>query len=191
MSIIGSKAPAFSGKSAFKGEQVPCKLEDYAGKWLVLFFYPLDFTFVCPTEIVAFDDAADKFKAVNAEILGVSVDSVHTHMAWMRTPRAEAGIGELKYPLLSDLGGRIAAAYDVLLDDKALRGVFIINPEGTVLSATINALPLGRNVDEVYRTLCAAQYNAKTGNVCPANWHEGDAGMAESLAGVKTVIGNR
>jgi peroxiredoxin (alkyl hydroperoxide reductase subunit C) len=191
MSIIGSKAPAFAGAAAFKGEAINVKLEDYKGKWLVLFFYPLDFTFVCPTEIVAFDDAVDQFKAVDAEILGVSVDSVHTHMAWMRTPRSEAGIGELKYPLLSDLGGRVAAAYDVLLDDKALRGVFIIDPDGTVLSGTINALPLGRNVEEVFRTLRAAQFNRTTGNVCPANWHDGDEGMKATLAGVKGVIGGR
>jgi alkyl hydroperoxide reductase subunit AhpC len=189
MSIIGNKAPAFSGDAALHGEIVPLKLEDYAGKWLVLFFYPLDFTFVCPTEIVAFDDAAAKFKAAGAEIVGVSVDSVHTHLAWTRTPRDEAGVGDLSYPLLSDLGGRIASAYDVLNGDVALRGVFIIDPEGTVQSATINFLPIGRNVDEVFRVLKAAQYAATTGNVCPANWQDGDEGMEATLEGVKKTIG--
>jgi peroxiredoxin (alkyl hydroperoxide reductase subunit C) len=188
MSIIGNKAPDFSGQGALGGEIVDVKLSDYAGKWLVLFFYPLDFTFVCPTEIVAFDDAREKFSAAGAEIVGVSVDSVHTHLAWTRTPRDEAGVGELGYPLLSDLGGRIASAYDVLNGDVALRGVFIIDPEGTVQSATVNFLPIGRNVDEVYRTLRGAQYVAESGNVCQANWQDGDEGMAATLDGVKGKI---
>ena len=191
MSIIGSKAPAFSSQAAHLGETRKISLDDYAGKWLVLFFYPLDFTFVCPTEIVAFDEAYDKFKAAGAEILGVSVDSVHTHLAWMRTPRSEAGVGELKYPLLSDLGGRIAAAYDVLLDDKALRGVFVIDPNGVVQSATVNFLPIGRNIEEVFRTLKAAQYVQTSGNVCQANWNEGDEGMKATLTGVAGVIGKK
>lgn len=189
MSIIGNKAPAFAGKAALHGEITDISLDDYKGKWLVLFFYPLDFTFVCPTEIVAFDEAAAKFKEAGAEIVGVSVDSVHTHLAWTRTSRDEAGVGDLSYPLLSDLGGRIAAAYDVLNGDVALRGVFVIDPEGTIQSATVNFLPIGRNVGEVYRVLKAAQYVAETGNVCQANWEDGDEGMAATLEGVKSTIG--
>ncbi|MCB9663039.1 MAG: peroxiredoxin [Alphaproteobacteria bacterium] len=189
MSVIGNKAPSFAGKAALHGEIKDVSLDDYKGKWLVLFFYPLDFTFVCPTEIVAFDDAAAQFREAGAEIVGVSVDSVHTHLAWTRTPRSEAGVGELSYPLLSDLGGRIAAAYDVLNGDVALRGVFVIDPEGTVQSATINFLPIGRNVAEVFRTLKAAQYVASSGNVCQANWEDGDEGMAATLEGVKGKIG--
>jgi peroxiredoxin (alkyl hydroperoxide reductase subunit C) len=188
MSIIGNKAPSFSAQAAFEGEAKTISLDDYKGKWLVLFFYPLDFTFVCPTEIVAFDDAYESFKAVGAEVLGCSVDSHHTHLAWMRTPRSEAGVGELKYPLLSDLGGRIASAYDVLYGDVALRGVFIIDPDGVVQAATINFDPIGRNVGEVLRTLKAAQYTRKSGNVCPANWQEGEEGMEKSLAGVAKTI---
>lgn len=188
MSIIGNKAPEFSAPAALHGEINTVSLADYAGKWLVLFFYPLDFTFVCPTEIVAFDDALEDFKGAGAEVLGVSVDSVHTHLAWTRTPRSEAGVGELNYPLLSDLGGRIASAYDVLNGDVALRGVFIIDPEGTVQSATVNFLPIGRNVKEVFRTLRAAQYVASSGNVCQANWNDGDEGMEASLDGVKGKI---
>ncbi len=191
MSIVGTKAPSFKGAAAIGGEIKQVSLEDYSGKWLVLFFYPLDFTFVCPTEIVAFDDAHAKFKAAGAEILGVSVDSVHTHLAWTRTPRSEAGVGDLAYPLLSDLGGRVAAAYDVLLDDKALRGVFVIDPKGVVQSATVNFLPIGRNIEEVFRTLKAAQYVQTSGNVCQANWNDGDDGMAGTLAGVKSVIGEK
>jgi alkyl hydroperoxide reductase subunit AhpC len=189
MSIIGQRAPEFSGKAALHGEITDLSLADFKGKWLVLFFYPLDFTFVCPTELVAFDKAFNRFKAAGAEIVGVSVDSVHTHLAWTRTPRSEAGVGDLSYPLLSDLGGRVAAAYDVLNGDVAMRGVFIIDPEGTVQSGTVNFLPIGRNVDEVYRTLRAAQHVATTGNVCQANWQDGDEGMSATLDGVKATIG--
>lgn len=189
MTIIGNSAPHFEGEAALHGEETTISLADYAGKWLVLFFYPLDFTFVCPTEIVAFDDAHAKFQAAGAEIVGCSVDSVHTHLAYTRTPRNQAGVGELNFPLLSDLGGRIASSYDVLFGDRSLRGVFIIDPDGVVQSATVNFLPIGRNVDEVFRTLRAAQYVRESGNVCPANWQDGDAGMAESLDGVKSTIG--
>jgi len=188
MSIIGKPAPHFSGEAAKEGEIVNISLEDYAGKWLVLFFYPLDFTFVCPTEVVSFSDRAGEFQALGAEILGVSVDSAHTHLAWMRTPRSEAGVGELNYPLLSDLNKDVARAYDVLDGDVALRGVFIIDPEGTVQSGTVNNLPVGRNLDEVLRTLQGYQFVRSSGDVCPANWKQGDAGMAPTLEGVKSVI---
>lgn len=191
MSIIGNKAPEFSGNAALNGEIIDVSLADYKGKWLVLFFYPLDFTFVCPTEIVAFDEAAAEFKAAGAEILGVSVDSVHTHLAWTRTDRSEAGVGDLSYPLLSDLGGRIASSYDVLNGDVALRGVFVIDPEGVVQSATVNFLPIGRNIGEVLRTLKAAKFAQASGNVCPANWQDGDEGMPATLDGVKATIGDK
>ena len=189
MGIIGNPAPNFSAPAAKDGEEITLSLEDFKGKWLILLFYPLDFTFVCPTELVAFSDAADQFKAVNAEIVGVSVDSVHTHLAWMRPPRSQAGVGELNYPLLSDLSKEIAAAYDVLIGDVALRGVFIIDPDGIVQSATINNLDVGRSVAAVYRTLKGYQYARETGNVCPANWEDGQEGMAATLDGVKKTIG--
>jgi peroxiredoxin (alkyl hydroperoxide reductase subunit C) len=188
MSIIGHKAPHFSGEAAKDGEIVEISLDQYAGRWLVLFFYPLDFTFVCPTELVAFSERAEDFKALGCDLLGVSVDSVHTHLAWMRTPRDEAGVGELNYPLLSDISKKIAADYDVLLDDVALRGVFLIDPDGMVQTATVNNLPVGRNVDEVLRTVKAYQYVAKNGGTCPANWQDGQDGMEMSLDGVKKVI---
>lgn len=189
MGIIGKQAPNFSGPAAFNGEIVDVSLDDYKGKWLVLFFYPLDFTFVCPTEVVSFSDRADEFKALGAEILGVSVDSVHTHLAWQRTPRNEAGVGELNYPLLADLNKKVCKKYKVLKGDVALRGVFIIDPDGIVQSGTVNNLPVGRNLDEVLRTLQAYQYVKSSGNVCPANWKQGDEGMAASLDGVKSTIG--
>jgi len=189
MSIIGNAAPHFEGEAAKDGEIVNISLSDFKGKWLVLFFYPLDFTFVCPTELVAFSDRIEDFKAMGAELVGVSVDSVHTHLAWMRTPRSEAGVGELGYPLLSDISKDIAKSYDVLHGDVALRGVFLIDPEGTVQTATVNNLPVGRNVDEVLRTLKAYQYVAEHGGTCPANWQDGQDGMDASLDGVKKVIG--
>lgn len=189
MSIIGNQAPHFSGPAAKEGEIVDISLDDYKGKWLVLFFYPLDFTFVCPTELVAFSDATPTFNELGAEVLGCSVDSVHTHLAWMRTPRSQAGVGELNYPLLSDLSKEVAQAYDVLHGDVALRGVFIIDPDGVVQTATINNLDVGRNVAEVVRSLKGYQYARRTGNVCPANWEDGQEGMAASLDGVKGVIG--
>jgi len=193
MSIIGKKSPGWSGPSAQHGEVVPLSADSFAGKWLILFFYPLDFTFVCPTEIVAFDDHFEKFKAAGAEIVGCSVDSVHTHLAYMRTSRADAGVGSLKFPLLSDLSKTIAAEFDVLdpSGDKALRATFVIDPDGVVQSAVVNNLSIGRNVEETYRTLRAAQYTREHGEVCPANWTEGQSGMEESLSGVKGVIGGR
>jgi alkyl hydroperoxide reductase subunit AhpC len=191
MSIIGQPAPHFAGQVAFKGEVKNVSLDDYKGKWLVLVFYPLDFTFVCPTELVAFSDAAYKFQEAGCELLGVSVDSVHSHLAWMRTPRTEAGVGELEYPLFADLSKKMCADYDVLAGVVAFRGVFIIDPEGKVQSATINNLPVGRNVDEVLRTVKAYQFVQKSGNVCPANWQEGDEGMKATLEGVAGVIGKK
>jgi alkyl hydroperoxide reductase subunit AhpC len=188
MSIIGQQAPHFAGQAAKNGEIVNISLSDYKGKFLVLFFYPLDFTFVCPTELVAFNDRMKDFKALNAEVLGVSVDSVHTHLAWMRTPRSEAGVGELDYPLLADLSKQVARDYDVLTGDVALRGVFVIDPDGVVQSATINNLPVGRNIEEVLRTVKAAAHVREHGDVCPANWQEGQHGMAATLDGVKKTI---
>jgi len=189
MSIVGKPAPSFSGQAANAGEIINLSLDDYKGKWLVLFFYPLDFTFVCPTEIVAFNEAHDQFRAINAAVVGCSVDSVHTHLAYMRTPRSQAGVGELAFPLLSDLNKETSRAFEVLDGDVALRGVFIIDPEGVVQAAQINSGGVGRNVDEVLRTLKAYQYVAEHGGTCPANWQEGQEGMVKSLAGVSQHIG--
>lgn len=188
MSLIGKPAPHFAGDASFGGETVEVSLADYAGKWLVLFFYPLDFTFVCPTELVAFSDAAAQFKAAGAELLACSVDSVHTHLAWNRTSRADAGVGELSYPLLSDLDKSICADYDVLSGPVALRGLYIIDPDGIVQHATVNNLAVGRNVSEVLRTLKAFQHVRENGDTCPANWHEGDSGMPATLDGVRDTI---
>jgi len=189
MALVGTPAPTFTADAALNGDVVSFDLEAQRGKWVCLFFYPLDFTFVCPTELVAFNDAAEKFAALNTTLAAVSVDSVHTHLAWLRTPRSEAGVGELAYPLISDLGKDIAAAYGVLSGPVALRGLFLIDPEGTVQHATINNLSVGRNVNEVLRTLEAFQFTVEHGEVCPANWSKGDSGMAATLDGVKQTIG--
>jgi alkyl hydroperoxide reductase subunit AhpC len=190
MSIIGKQAPAWSGPAALQGDVITLSADALKGKWYVLFFYPLDFTFVCPTEIVGYDNAYEKFKAAGAEVIGCSVDSVHTHLAYTRTAREDAGVGSLKFPLLADLTKATMNAFDVAdaAGDKALRATFIVDPNGVVQSATINNLSIGRNIEETYRTLRAAQHSAEHGDVCPANWQEGEEGMAATLEGVKGVL---
>lgn len=173
--LVQKEAPQFSVKGVVGKEFKEIKLSDYRGKWVVLFFYPLDFTFVCPTEITAFSDSYSRFKALSCEILGCSVDSHFSHLAWINTPRREGGLGELSYPLLSDLNKQIARDYGVLLEGPglALRGTFIINPEGVIQYQVVHDLGIGRNVDETLRVLEALQTVAKTGEVCPANWNSG------------------
>lgn len=167
------KTTALAGK-LFKEIQ----LSDYKGKWLVLFFYPLDFTFVCPTEITAFSDRIDDFKKIECEVLGCSIDSQFTHLAWVNTPRKEGGLGDIEYPLLADVTKKIAEDYGVLTAGGiALRGLFLINPEGKVAYNVTHDLGVGRSVDEVLRVLKAFQQLAKTGEVCPANWSEGKKTM--------------
>lgn len=166
---VAGKAPDFTANAYEKGEFKTVSLkEDYLekGKWVVLFFYPLDFTFVCPTEIKEFSAKAADFEAEGAQIVGVSVDSEHAHKAW-----SEGDLGQLNFPLVSDIQKEISISYDVLHDDGiSLRGTFIIDPEGTIHHATINNLPLGRNVEETLRTLRAA----KTGDLCPVGWNKGE-----------------
>jgi peroxiredoxin (alkyl hydroperoxide reductase subunit C) len=155
----------------------------------VLFFYPLDFTFVCPSEIIAFDKAYDKFKEKNCEVVGVSVDSQFTHFAWKNTPVKEGGIGQVRFPLVADLDKQIARAYGVLLNDAvALRGLFLIDKEGVVRHSVVNDLPLGRNVDEALRMLDALQFTEKHGEVCPANWNQGEDGMKPTADGVADYL---
>jgi len=142
----------------------------------VLFFYPLDFTFVCPTEIIAFSDAIEQFEALDVQVLGCSVDSQYTHLAWRNTPRSQGGLGEIRYPLIADLDKQIAKAYDVLLPSGiALRGLFLIDKEGIVRHQVVNDLPLGRSVDEALRLVKALRHFEAHGEVCPANWKEGAA----------------
>ena len=183
--FVSAPAPDFSGDAYVNGEFKKISLADYRGRKLVLFFYPLDFTFVCPTEIVAFTDKMEEFRKRNTEVVGVSVDSKFTHKAWAETERKDGGIKGVNYPLLSDINKSIAADYGVLLPDGvALRGLFIINNEGILKHATINHLDLGRNVDEVVRLLDAIDFSEQYGEVCPANWKKGEKAIkpnAESL----------
>lgn len=178
MSIkVGQKAPDFTATAVFDQEFKTIKLSDFLGKYIILFFYPLDFTFVCPTEIMAFSDVYETFTQLNTEILGVSVDSEFSHLAWIQTDRQEGGIGDIKYPLVSDIKKEISIAYDVLDDESgvALRGLFIIDPDGIIQYSTVNNLSFGRSVEETLRTLKAIQYvQSHVAEVCPVDWHEGD-----------------
>jgi alkyl hydroperoxide reductase subunit AhpC len=157
-------------------------LTDYRGKWVVLFFYPFDFTYVCPTEIVSFSNAVDEFKSMNTEFIGVSTDSHHTHLAWVRTARENGGLGKIKFPLVADISKRISASYGVLVEDEtdemygaAIRGLFIIDPKGKIRSIMMNDDQVGRSVDEVKRLVQAFQYtDSHDGHVCPASWKPGD-----------------
>jgi len=190
MSIVGNRAPEFEAEAYFKGEFVKWKLSEQRGKWVYLLFYPLDFTFVCPTEVLAFSKKAEQFRALGCEVAGISVDSHFVHKAWAETERAKGGLGGVDIPLLADLGKDISERYGVLRDGVALRGLFLIDPEGVVQHATVNNLPVGRSTAEAMRVLKAFQYvSGHQGEVCPADWDEGvepmkadPKGMAEYLA---------
>ncbi|MEL6896187.1 MAG: peroxiredoxin [Planctomycetota bacterium] len=166
------------------------QLSDYRGKYVVLFFYPLDFTFVCPTEIIAFSDAIADFEKINVQLIGCSVDSHFSHFAWRTTPKDQGGIGEIKYPLVADLNKQIASDYDVLLGGGvALRGLFLIDKDGIVRHQVVNDLPLGRSVDECLRMVQALQYFEENGEVCPANWTEGARTIKPTIDESKEFFG--
>jgi alkyl hydroperoxide reductase subunit AhpC len=186
-------APDFSSQAMQNGEFRTVSLKDYKGKYLVLFFYPLDFTFVCPTEILAFSDRAEEFQKLNAEVVGASIDSVFSHLAWWNTSRKEGGISGVKIPLLADVTREVAKAYDVLIEDGAdagvtLRGLFIVDPEGKLRHITMNDLPVGRSVDEALRVIQALRFNAEHGDVCPADWKPGQETMKADPKGSKAYF---
>lgn len=174
---VGQPAPNFDMPSTKNMETLDenVKLSDYKGKWLVLLFYPLDFTFVCPTELTAFSDRIDELNGIGAEVIGVSTDSVHSHRAWIKTPRDQNGVADMKYPLASDVGGKLARKFNILVEDEniALRGLFIINPEGTLQYAVVHDLNIGRSVDETLRVLQGLQ----TGGLCAADWIPGQKNL--------------
>ena len=177
---VGQTAPDFTATAVFDQEFKTIKLSDYRGKYVILFFYPLDFTFVCPTEITAFSDRYAEFSQIGTEVLGVSVDSEFSHLAWIQSDRKSGGIGDLTYPLVSDIKKEISAAYNVLDPEAgvALRGLFIIDKDGVIQHATINNLSFGRSVDETLRTLQAIQHvQSHPDEVCPAGWQPGDQTM--------------
>lgn len=184
--LVGNPAPYFKAEALVNGEKKEISMDDYKGKWKILFFYPLDFTFVCPTEITAFSDANDKFNKMNAQVIACSVDSFFSHLAWTKQPRKDGGLGEVNFPIIADITKQIARDYEVLVNESvALRGLFIIDNNDVIQHATINNLSVGRNVNEALRLVEAYQYTAKHGEVCPANWNSGDDSMKPDTKGSK------
>ena len=189
--LVTQEAPDFTAEAVMPDNSfADFKLSTYRGKYVILFFYPLDFTFVCPSEILAFNKRIGDFKAKNCEVIGVSVDSKFTHLAWKNTPIENGGIGNIQYPLVQDLTKSIARSYGILLDESvALRGLFLIDPHGKVRHAVINDLPLGRSVNEALRMVDALQFvETHGGEVCPANWQEGEDAMKASTEGVAAYL---
>ena len=188
--LVTRQAPDFTAQAVLADNTIAeFKLSSLRGKYVVLFFYPLDFTFVCPSEIIAFDKRIKEFKKRDTEVVGVSVDSQFTHFAWKSTERKHGGIGNIQFPLVADLNKSIARTYGVLLDDAvALRGLFLIDKAGIVRHALVNDLPLGRNVEEAIRMVDALQFFENHGEVCPANWKPGEEGMKPDASGVASYL---
>ena len=188
--IVTKPAPDFTAQAVFPDDGIKeISLSDYKGKYVILFFYPLDFTFVCPSEIIAFSKKIEDFKAKGVEVLGVSVDSHYSHYSWRQVEPNSGGIGKIAYPLVADITKNIARDYGVLFNESvALRGTFLIDKEGIVRHATVNDLPLGRNIDEALRMVDALQFFETNGEVCPANWAEGKEGMKPNAEGVAEYL---
>ncbi len=188
--LVTQQAPNFTATAVTADNSFEeIRLSDYRGKYVMLFFYPLDFTFVCPSEILAFDRKLEEFQKKDCELIGVSVDSHFTHLAWKETEIEKGGIGSVQYPLVSDLKKEIADQYGVLHDGSvALRGLFLIDKEGVIRHAVVNDLPLGRSVDEALRMLDALRFIEEHGEVCPANWHEGEEAMKPTAEGVAEYL---
>ena len=209
MVLVGKKAPVFTAEAVINGGEFVdnFSLDQYLGKkHVVFFFYPLDFTFVCPTEIVAFQEKLAEFESRNVAVVGCSVDSKFSHWAWLNTELKDGGIKGVKFPLVSDLSKTISQNYDVLAGELdyneegeyqfngapvAYRGLFLIDKEGTVQHQVVNNLPLGRSIDEALRMVDALQYFEKNGEVCPANWHKGEKAMKATHEGVSEYLGNK
>jgi peroxiredoxin (alkyl hydroperoxide reductase subunit C) len=192
MSLVGKQAPDFDLEGYFNGDFGRYKLSDYRGKWVILLFYPLDFTFVCPTEVINFSDSADELNKLNCQILGISVDSQYVHKAWVDTKREDGGLGgSLNYPLLSDLNKQTARDYGILMEDEgvALRGLFLVNPDGIIMHSTTNNLSVGRSVLEAKRVLKAFEFvTSHEGHVCPADWEEGKDTMVANSDEMKKYL---
>ncbi|MBU0484041.1 MAG: peroxiredoxin [Proteobacteria bacterium] len=188
--LVTKEAPDFTAQAVMPNNTIAdLSLSSYRGKYVVLFFYPLDFTFVCPSEILAFNKAVSRFAEKNCQLLGVSVDSQFTHLAWKNTAINDGGIGKIDFPLVADLNKAISQAYGVLLSGGvALRGLFLIDKAGIIRHSVVNDLPLGRNVDEALRMVEALQFFETCGEVCPANWRPGEDGMKPTAAGVAEYL---
>lgn len=188
--LVTKPAPDFTADVVMPDNSfAQVSLSSYQGKYVYLLFYPLDFTFVCPSEILAFNKKLDEFKKRNCELITVSVDSKFTHLAWKNTKVEDGGIGQIQFPMVADLNKQISRDYGILLDEVvALRGLFLIDPKGVVRHCVINDLPLGRSVDEALRMLDALQFTDTHGDVCPANWKQGDEAMKPTAAGVASYL---
>ena len=188
---VGKQAPDFTAKAVLDDDKVDERfsLSSLRGRNVILLFYPLDFTFVCPSEILAFDQALQQFRERNTEVVGISVDSHYTHIAWRNTAVEDGGIGPIGFPLVSDLKKSIARSYGILVDEEvALRGLFLVDRDGVVRHAVINDLPLGRSVPEALRMVDALRFHEEKGDVCPANWQRGAEGMKPSRKGVRNYL---
>ena len=192
--LVGKVAPDFTAAAVMPNNEINenFNLHSYLkGKIGVLFFYPLDFTFVCPSEIIAFNNRLQEFKDRGAEVIGVSVDSHFSHLAWKNTEVNNGGIGQVQYPLVADLTKKIARDYDVLMNEAvALRGTFLIDQEGNVRHQVVNDLPLGRNIDEALRMVDSLKFFQEHGEVCPAGWNKGKSGMKANASGVADYLAN-
>jgi len=190
--LVGKQAPEFTAAAVMADGSINdnFSLSDYSGKYVVLFFYPLDFTFVCPSELIAFDHRIKEFEARGVQVVGCSIDSQFTHSAWRNTAVNDGGIGEVAYPLVADVKHEICQAYDVEFADAgvAFRGSFLIDKEGGVMHQVVNHLPLGRNIDEMLRMIDALQFHEEHGEVCPAGWNKGDKGMVADADGVASYL---
>jgi peroxiredoxin 2/4 len=204
--LVGKKAPLFEADAVINGGEFVQKfsLEQYIGKkYVIFFFYPLDFTFVCPTELLAFQERLSEFETRNCAVVGCSTDSKFSHWAWLNTEKNKGGIKSVKYPIVADLSKTISANYDVLAGEyysgedgtlefsgegKAYRGLFLIDKQGIVRHQLVNDFPLGRSVEEALRMVDALQFFEENGEVCPADWHKGDAGMKETAVGVAEYL---
>jgi peroxiredoxin (alkyl hydroperoxide reductase subunit C) len=190
--LVGKKAPDFTVPAVLGNGEIVDALtlsEVIKGKYGLLFFYPLDFTFVCPSELIALDHRVEEFKNRGVEVIGVSIDSHFTHNAWRKTAIEDGGIGAVKYTLAADMNHEICQAYDVESEGGvAFRGAFVIDKEGVVRSQIVNDLPIGRNMDELLRTVDAIQFHEENGDVCPAGWQKGDTGMQASPEGVASYL---
>ncbi|NJC87963.1 MAG: peroxiredoxin [Desulfuromonas sp.] len=190
--LVGKHAPNFTATAVMPDGSImnEFNLAHYQGQYVVLFFYPLDFTFVCPTELIAFSKRIKEFEARGVQVIGCSIDSQFTHIAWRNTPVEEGGIGAVTYPLVADIKHEICQAYDVEFEQAgvAYRGSFLIDRDGKVRHQVVNDLPLGRNVDEMLRMVDALQFTEKYGEVCPAGWNKGDEGMKPNAEGVASYL---
>jgi peroxiredoxin 2/4 len=192
--LVTKKAPDFTAPAVMPSGVIEgqFKLSGFRGKYVVLFFWPLDFTFVCPTEIIAHDRRVNQFKERNVEVVGVSIDSQFTHFAWRNTAINDGGIGQIQFPMVADVNHEITKAYGIEQSDGvALRASFLIDRDGTVQHQVVNNLPLGRNVDEMLRMVDALQFTEEHGEVCPAGWQKGEAGMAPNAEGVADYLSSR